>query len=166
MLANAHQNTPAVSPALPGILALPLFAIPGIIQSTLFTKVANAILAFPIKNGELDFLRHRTISIQAQDAGVRIAITIINNKLAASPIGTRHDLSIQGNLYDLLLLISRREDSDTLFFQRRLRMEGDTELGLEIKNFLDSLDADVLKLVKPLNSALQKALPLYERLFG
>ncbi|MEE8428093.1 MAG: SCP2 sterol-binding domain-containing protein, partial [Gammaproteobacteria bacterium] len=59
-----------------------------------------------------------------------------------------------------------REDSDTLFFQRRLRMEGDTELGLEIKNFLDSLDADALKLVKPLNSALQKALPLYERLFG
>ncbi|MEE8343276.1 MAG: SCP2 sterol-binding domain-containing protein [Gammaproteobacteria bacterium] len=124
------------------------------------------MLASPIKSGELNFLRHRTISIQAHDAGVKIAVTVVNNKLVASPMGTRHDLSIQGNLYDLLLLISQREDADTLFFQRRLRMEGDTELGLEIKNFLDGLDVDALKLVKPLNSALQKALPLYVRLFG
>ncbi len=166
MSVDAHQITPAVSPTLPGILSLPLFAIPSVIQSVLFTKVANAVLAFTIKNGELDFLRHRSIVIQAHDAGVRIAVTVINSKLVASPVGTRHDLSIQGNLYDLLLLISQREDSDTLFFQRRLQMEGDTELGLEIKNFLDGLDVDALKLYKPLNSALQKTLPLYERLFG
>ena len=75
-------------------------------------------------------------------------------------------LAFKECLYDLLLLISQREDADTLFFQRRLRMEGDTELGLEIKNFLDGMDVGTLKLVKPLNSALQKALPLYERLFG
>ncbi len=166
MLVKAHQNTSAVSPALPGIIALPLFAIPGIFQSALFTKVANAILAVPIKSGELDFLRHRTISIQARDAGISIAVTVISDKLVASPAGSHHDLSIQGNLYDLLLLITQREDSDTLFFQRRLQMEGDTELGLEIKNFLDGLDVDALRLYKLLNSALLKALPLYERLFG
>jgi hypothetical protein len=33
-----------------------------------------------------------------------------------------------------------QEDPDTLFFSRRLAMEGDTELGLLIKNTLDAID--------------------------
>ena len=36
----------------------------------------------------------------------------------------------------------RREDPDTLFFTRRLVLEGDTALGLEIKNALDALGWD------------------------
>jgi predicted lipid carrier protein YhbT len=35
----------------------------------------------------------------------------------------------------------REEDPDTLFFCRRLILEGDTELGLLFKNTLDGLDA-------------------------
>jgi predicted lipid carrier protein YhbT len=31
-------------------------------------------------------------------------------------------------------------DADTLFFDRRLSIEGDTELGLLLKNTLDALD--------------------------
>ena len=34
----------------------------------------------------------------------------------------------------------RDEDPDTLFFARRLTIEGDTELGLMVKNALDALD--------------------------
>ena len=75
------------------------------------------------------------------------------------------DLSITGTLHTFLLLAARREDSDTLFFQRRLRMEGDTELGLEVKNFLDGLDVDSLWLPRQVSSVAQKALPFYERTF-
>ena len=39
-------------------------------------------------------------------------------------------------------LMLREEDPDTLFFSRRLRIEGDTELGLIVKNLLDSVDWD------------------------
>ncbi|MCU7376020.1 hypothetical protein PEC18_35850 [Paucibacter sp. O1-1] len=39
---------------------------------------------------------------------------------------------------DLLLLASRLEDADTLFFQRRLRLTGDIELT-DLRNRLDSL---------------------------
>lgn len=39
---------------------------------------------------------------------------------------------------------AEKEDPDSLFFQRRLRIEGDTELGLEVKNLMDSLDLDEL----------------------
>ena len=43
-----------------------------------------------------------------------------------------------------VLLATRHADPDTLFFQRRLRVEGDTELGLAIKNTMDGMDWDDL----------------------
>jgi predicted lipid carrier protein YhbT len=76
------------------------------------------------------------------------------------------DLSITGTLHAFLLLAARREDSDTLFFQRQLRMEGDTELGLEVKNFLDGLDVDSLWLPRQVSGMARKTLPLYERAFS
>ncbi|WP_312928272.1 ubiquinone anaerobic biosynthesis accessory factor UbiT, partial [Stutzerimonas nitrititolerans] len=53
-------------------------------------------------------------------------------------------ITIRGNWREFLLLASRQEDPDTLFFRRRLVIEGDTELGLAIKNLIDSLDPDML----------------------
>lgn len=44
-----------------------------------------------------------------------------------------------------MALALREEDPDTLFFSRRLRMEGDTDLGLLVKNTLDAVDWDALK---------------------
>ena len=37
---------------------------------------------------------------------------------------------------DFIALALREEDADTLFFGRRLRMEGDTSLGVLVKNTL------------------------------
>jgi predicted lipid carrier protein YhbT len=54
------------------------------------------------------------------------------------------DAAIRGNLKEFLQLTARTEDPDTLFFQRRLQIEGDTELGLEVKNLLDGVDQDGL----------------------
>jgi predicted lipid carrier protein YhbT len=38
----------------------------------------------------------------------------------------------------VLLLLAGQVDADTLFFQRRLAIAGDTELGLVVKNWLDA----------------------------
>lgn len=53
-------------------------------------------------------------------------------------------MTIRGDWHDFLLLASRYEGPDTLFFRRRLVTEGDTELGLVVKNLLDSLDPEHL----------------------
>ena len=74
--------------------------------------------------------------------------------------------SLNGTVHDYLLLASRTEDTDTLFFSRRLHMQGDTELGLYVKNFLDGLDMESHKISAYLESVLKKSLPVYERLFG
>jgi predicted lipid carrier protein YhbT len=47
-------------------------------------------------------------------------------------------LELGAKLADLFRLIRAETDADTLFFQRRLRISGDTELGLIVKNWLDA----------------------------
>ncbi|SNB73692.1 SCP-2 sterol transfer family protein [Kingella negevensis] len=45
-------------------------------------------------------------------------------------------------------MMTREEDPDTLFFNRKLQIEGDTELGLITKNLLDCVEWDKLNLFK------------------
>ena len=55
-------------------------------------------------------------------------------------------LTLSANAHDFLRLAQRLDDPDTLFFNRSLSMEGDTELGLMVKNTLDALTLPVLDL--------------------
>ena len=49
------------------------------------------------------------------------------------------EATVRGSATDLLLLAGRLEDADTLFFQRRLVLTGDVELGLTARNLLERL---------------------------
>src|SRR3546814_17833041 len=53
---------------------------------------------------------------------------------------------VRGTATDLLLLAARLADADTLFFQRRLVLTGDTELGLTVRNLLDRLPWEAVPL--------------------
>ena len=155
-----------IKPLFPRLLSLPLAAIPGRVHSTAVVTVLNRVFANALQEGELDYLQGRTVRIHVQDMQLTFCITLQQGRLVASRAKNMPDLSITGTLHAFLLLSARREDTDTLFFQRRLRMEGDTELGLEVKNFLDGLDVDSLWLPRQVSSLAQKALPLYERTFS
>lgn len=50
------------------------------------------------------------------------------------------DLSFRANLSAFIQLLARQEDPDTLFFNREISVEGDTELGLFVKNMLDAVE--------------------------
>lgn len=50
------------------------------------------------------------------------------------------NLQLQATLADFFCLLRGEVDADTLFFQRRLQISGDTELGLIVKNWLDALE--------------------------
>ena len=52
----------------------------------------------------------------------------------------RPDLHFAAPLSAFLQLVSRQEDPDTLFFNRTLTIEGDTDLGLRVKNMLDAVE--------------------------
>ena len=159
-------DAPEKAPLFPRLLSLPLAIIPDRVHSTTVVTVLNRVFATALRDGELDYLQDRSVRIRIRDMQLTFCITLQQGRLVASREKHMPDLSITGTLHAFLLLAARYEDTDTLFFQRRLQMEGDTELGLEVKNFLDGLDVDALWLPRRVSRMVQKALPFYERTFS
>ena len=163
---KSFNNTEKLQPVLPAALTLPLKILPSFVHNKVLISTLNRMFANELNDGELDFLQGKVIHISIEDAEVEYRFTLDNNKLAATDKNRSADLILQGTVYNYLLLASRQEDTDTLFFSRRLRMQGDTELGLYVKNFLDGMDMDSHKVPAYLESVLKRSLPVYERLFG
>lgn len=84
-------------------------------------------------------LAGKLIRLHVTDAGVTLAFRVTPYGFAPCGAGNA-DLTLAAAAEDFLALALRQEDPDTLFFNRRLVMEGDTELGLLVKNTLDALD--------------------------
>jgi predicted lipid carrier protein YhbT len=153
-------------PLLPGPLAAPLSLLPASLHSRLLAGALNRILAVQLRQGEMDFLNGRSVAIKVRDAGIAFALTLAGKRFAVNRSLQEADLGIEATVFDFLVLAGRQEDPDTLVFQRRLVMQGDTELGLAVKNFLDGLDADVVPLYGAFETALRRLVPLYQRLFS
>ena len=85
-------------------------------------------------------LHRRVVLIGVTDAGIECRISWSGTRFVAHDRGTPHDVAIRASMRDFHALAFHTEDPDTLFFQRRLRIEGDTALGLGIKNLLDSVE--------------------------
>jgi predicted lipid carrier protein YhbT len=100
--------------------------------------------------------------LRVSDLCVDWLICVGSDKFTPLERSLREDVSISGESWDFILLATRQADPDTLFFQRRIRIEGDTELGLGIKNTMDSMDWDDLPL--PLRRLLQGLGLLIEKL--
>lgn len=110
---------------------------PPALQRLLLERAMARVLAAPLENGALAFLQGRRLGIDVTDLDLHWVITLDRNRLRA--IAQPAEASVRGSATDLLLLAARLEDADTLFFQRRLVLTGDTELGLTARNLLDRL---------------------------
>lgn len=117
--------------------------VPFGLQKLVIEQAMKRLFAEPLNEGEFDVLKGRWLRIEISDLGMAWSLTreAIGLRLAKdSPV----DVLIRGNWREFLLLASRQEDPDTLFFRRRLVIEGDTDLGLAVKNLVDSLDSDLM----------------------
>lgn len=112
-------------------------------QRALEAAVAR-LLSAPLARGELEFMRGRRLGISVPDLGLCWVLELRDDRLCASDEAA--DATVRGSATDLLLLASRLEDADTLFFQRRLELTGDTELGLTARNLLDRLPWETVPL--------------------
>jgi len=126
-------------PAAP--LRLALSALPDRLHSAGLAALASQLLrgqALAARLPELDGCR---VAIEIHDLGCRLGFAVRGRGLTACDPGGA-DVRIRGGFDDFWRLATRAEDPDTLFFQRRLSIEGDTERGLMIKNLLDALEFD------------------------
>jgi predicted lipid carrier protein YhbT len=142
--------------ALPPQLANVVARLPVAPPSLAFSAVANHLLWPALKTLDWQALAGRRYAIRVKDIGLSLHFTVTQRGFA--PDSGTPELTISASARDFLLLLSRREDPDTLFFSRRLVSEGDTELGLTVKNLLDALDPAVVlqRLPAPLARAAQR----------
>jgi predicted lipid carrier protein YhbT len=129
-----------LNPALPPRLANVVTRLPVAPPSLAFSVAANRLLWPALKTLDWQALAGRRYAIRVTDMGLSLRFTVTSRGFA--PDSGAPDLTISAAARDFLLLIGRREDPDTLFFSRRLVSEGDTELGLTVKNLLDALDPE------------------------
>ncbi len=133
------------SPAfvLPDPVGAVLARLPAYPGSFLLVTALNKVLAQQLPADVRQYLLGKKLRIHVRDARLTFDFTCTGTRFAACQKQDSTDLTISANAQDFVRLARREEDPDTLFFNRRLSMEGDTELGLVVKNALDALDMPV-----------------------
>lgn len=122
-------------------LRLALRLAPERLLTAAFAGIATHLLRGQPLTARLAELAGRRVSLLVTDLGRELRVQITPRGLAPAP-GAGWDVRIRGAFDDFWRMATRAEDPDTLFFQRRLTIEGDTETGLTLKNLLDSLEYD------------------------
>jgi len=136
-------STVFVLPDRVGSILSHLPAYPG---SFLLVTALNQVLAKQLPTDVRQYLLGKKLRIHVRDARLTFDFTCTGVRFVASRKQDATDLTISASAQDFLRLAQRQEDPDTLFFNRRLSMEGDTELGLIVKNSIDALELPVLDL--------------------
>lgn len=153
---SGHPMLPipeSIRPIAKKVIGIPGRYIPYAAQKQVLSVVLNQAFREPLQHGELDFLEGARVRIKVTDLCVDWLISVGSDKFVPVDRNLKDDVCISGESPDFILLATRQADPDTLFFQRRIRIEGDTELGLGVKNTMDSMDWDDLPM--PLRKFLQ-----------
>lgn len=137
---NAPRLLRTASPgALPSFVATLGARLPLLPGAALFAAGLNVALRPHLPQDVRASLEGRHLRIRVLDAALAFDVAWQGSRFVARSAG-HPDLDIAANAADLLALMRRETDPDTLFFGRRLSMQGDTELGLLVKNTLDALE--------------------------
>lgn len=128
--------------SLPTVLARIGAHLPQWPHSVALTTALNAAVRFGFLPADsLDMVEGKVVLIDVTDTGGQALFTWRDGlfrplfKQTQAP-----DLIFRAKLSAYLQLLARQEDPDTLFFNRQLTIEGDTELGLTVKNLLDAVE--------------------------
>ena len=96
----------------------------------MLTVVINHMLNGQLLKDRLCELDDKSVSVHVLDIPWLMHFHIRRGQVWAAPDLQETDVTISGMMQGFLLLLRGREDPDTLFFQRKLNMEGDTETGV------------------------------------
>lgn len=110
-------------------------------------QVINSVFAEQIAEGDFDFLEDQQLQIEVLDADLFVAISFSENKIQCTHFAshaTESDASLSIDTGNAIKLIQQEIDPDTLFFHRKLKISGDTELAHQVKNTIDTIDPEVI----------------------
>ncbi|WP_179952087.1 ubiquinone anaerobic biosynthesis accessory factor UbiT [Marinicella rhabdoformis] len=139
-----HLNKPL--PQMPMPLQRMLSKTPWLVSRSALSLTLNQMFKTELKEGALSFLEGKKVAVDISDGGLKFCLSLAGERLQVSPFNAGADLVLTGSVYAMMLLMSQQADADGLFFKRQLVSEGDTELGLFVKNFLESVDPEQSKI--------------------
>lgn len=142
----------------PKFMATPIALMPFPVKAAIIERMLKLILSQQQQDDELDFLQQKFIGIKIPDLCLNFQVSFNCNHWNVTEYfentNNQPEVTFSASSSDLILIAAGKEDPDTLFFQRKLNIEGDTELGLEVKNLLLSIEFQSLP--KPINLSLAK----------
>ena len=115
------QRLPMQPPALALVLALNRWLVPRL--------PADAVAA----------LSNRCVEVAVTDLGLRLRLQLDRRGFSMATRNAPVVLRIAADAPSYWRLLRGSDDADRLFFERALVMEGDTEMGLVLKNTLDAI---------------------------
>ena len=125
----------------PSLMSVPVKLAPFALKRQVLEQLLSWQFRQALAEGELEFLEGRWLSIHVRDIGLLWYTSVVDGRLVVSQQADA-DVSFSADASDLLMIAARKQDPDTLFFQRRLVIEGDTELGLYVKNLMDAIELE------------------------
>lgn len=112
--------------------------IPFLLRQLMTEVPLNRLFTNAIAEGEFDDFEGRTLRLEIDGGHPGVTLGYWQGRLRT--LEGPGEATIRGSWAAFHQLANRQLDPDQLFFQRRLIIEGDTELGLGVKNLLDSLE--------------------------
>jgi predicted lipid carrier protein YhbT len=134
------------------MMTIPAFELPALLgrigrvlpqwphSAALSTALNTAVAGGVLRRDDLQIIDGRVVRIVVADGGSMASVTYQKGRFKPVAADEVADVTFQAPMSAFLQLMLRQEDPDTLFFNRRLLIEGDTELGLAMKNMLDGIE--------------------------
>lgn len=142
-------------PRLPRLVAQIGSLLPAYPPSAALTLALNVLAPKLFAADELSRLDNRTIRLSVRDMGLALTLRIRRGGYTPCRRAEEADATVTADARDFVQLALGKADPDTLFFDRRLTISGDTEIGLLVKNALDRITTP---LPRPLLELLRKHL--------
>jgi len=95
-------------------------------------KLINNTFSEQIAEGDFEFLQGRLLQIEIIDANIYVGLSFNNKRIICTHYNNRPitaDATLSIDTPNAINLIQQQVDPDTLFFQRKLKINGDTELA-------------------------------------
>ena len=163
LLSSRIQKT--IDPVLarlikPQNLSRIVISAPRILNYAVTQKLLNSAFEQQINEGDFDFLENRTLQVEIIDANLFVGLSFSQNKITCHHVNSmpnQSDATLSIDTLNAIQLLQQEVDPDTLFFQRKLKINGDTELAHQVKNTIDTLDPTVIP------QFIQKLMSNYKR---
>lgn len=129
-----------ITQTAPRIMVSPLKILPFGPQRVVLQKLLQNFFAEALEEGDFDFLQQHWLCIDIEDLDLKLYFSVdAQGQILIEKKGSS-DATIKGSWKAFLQLASRQTDPDTLFFQRKLMISGNTDLCHAVKNLLDGIE--------------------------